>query len=98
MILRGMTDRALPAKPRARSDVLFRQLDDEWVVFDPSTGRLHALNLTAALVWSQCTGEQTVAEIAQAVGDSFEAAGDRAAVLQDVTRAIRQFATEALLA
>ena len=38
--------------PKGRSEVIFRPLDDSWVLFDPRSERVHVLNLTAALVWT----------------------------------------------
>lgn len=58
-------------KPTARPDVVFRQVGEEWVLFDPERQRVHVLNLTAALVWSFCTGEFDVGEIDQRVREAF---------------------------
>lgn len=44
-------------RPLSREDVVFRRVGEDWVLFDPTTQRIHVLNLTAALVWSHCTGE-----------------------------------------
>lgn len=86
-----------PLKPRVRADVVFRQLDDEWVAFDPVAQRLHAMNLTAALVWEHCTGDLTVQEITRAVHDAFGDGGDLAAVARDVEEMIARFGSEGLL-
>lgn len=85
-------------RPRARDDVVFRQLDEEWVIFDPAADRLHALNLTAALVWTHCTGEFDASEIAAAVGGAFDPPVDGAAVLPDVQATLTRFGDEGLLA
>jgi hypothetical protein len=85
-------------RPRGRDDIVFRQLDDEWVLFDPKADRLHALNLTAALVWSHCTGELDAGAIADTVGGSFDppvASGD---ILADVEATLQRFREEGLLA
>lgn len=89
---------APPERPAARSDVVFRRLDEEWVVFDPRTQRLHALNLTAAFVWELCTGRATVDEIATEVERAFETPPEREAVRRDVAEAVARFAREGLLA
>ena len=86
------------AYPKARGDVVFRQLDEEWVIFDPAADRLHALNLTAALVWSHCTGELDVSQIADAVGGAFDPPVDHATVLPDVQATLNRFSEEGLLA
>lgn len=89
---------ALTDRPRARPDVVFRQLADEWVIFDPAADRLHALNLTAALVWSFLDGARDVDGIAGEVGRAFDPPRSRADVLADVRAAVGRFAEEGLLA
>lgn len=84
-------------RPRAREDVVFRQLDEEWVVFDPARDKLHALNLTAALVWSHLSGELSVAEIAQEIAGAFDPAQSGEAIVGDVARAVQRFRDEGLL-
>ena len=93
-----MTEPPIPAQPHARDDVVLRQLDDEWVIYDPAAERLHVLNLTAALVWIHCTGDRTIDEIATAVGGSFEPTIAGTTITGDVTEAVRRFGAEQLLA
>lgn len=81
--------------PRARHDVMFRQVDDEWVVFDPAANELHVLNLSAALVWTHLTGEATLEEIARTVQDTFEIESERAEA--DVGAAVQRFRDAGLL-
>lgn len=57
----------MSATPKAREDVVFRPLADEWVLFDPRRHLLHVLNLTAALVWSHCDGETSVEALVEAL-------------------------------
>ncbi len=91
-------DRTAPVRPTARQDVVFRQLDDDWVIFDPAADRLHSLNLTAALVWSHLTGDLAVAEIADAVGASFDPPVEGNAIVRDVHAVLQRFREEGLLA
>jgi hypothetical protein len=84
-------------RPRVRDDVVFRALDDEWVVFDPVTRRLHALNGTAAVVWEHCGGDLTVGEIVQAVRDAFADPPPADAVRRDVEAVVARFRAEGLL-
>jgi hypothetical protein len=85
-------------RPRVRDDVVFRELEREWVVFDPVSRRLHQLNVTAALVWEHCGGDLTVAEIAEAVRAAFAEAPDAESVRRDVEDAVALFRREGLLA
>lgn len=92
-----MDTAGLTMRPRARDDVLFRQLDDQWVIFDPITDKLHALNLTAALIWSECTGERNLGAIAAEVATSFDPPMSRDDVLADVVTTIGRFREQGLL-
>lgn len=83
--------------PRGREDVVFRQLADDWVLFDPTANQIHVLNLSAALVWTSCTGELSVAEIAGAVAESYQGDSDPAQIKDDVAGAIDRFTSEGLL-
>jgi PqqD family protein of HPr-rel-A system len=81
--------------PQAREDVLFRQVDDEWVVFDPAANELHVLNLSAALIWSHCTGEHSPEEIAEALREAYGLEMEQAAA--DVGAALDRFREARLL-
>ena len=85
-------------RPRGRGDIVFRQLGDEWVIYDPVGERLHTLNLTAALVWTQLSGEHTPDEIAGAVGEAFTPPKSSAEVESDVVDTIARFRESGLLA
>lgn len=52
-------------KPTARVDhLVVQQVRDETLVYDMAAHRAYCLNSTAALVWQECTGSASVAEIA----------------------------------
>jgi hypothetical protein len=92
-----MTPSASSDRPRARDDVVFRQLDEEWVLFDPVADRLHTLNLTAAFVWAHLSGEATVEEVAASVSRAFDQRVSADEVLPDVLEAVGRFQQEGLL-
>ena len=75
--------------------MLFRQVDDEWVVFDPASNELHVLNLPAALIWSHCTGEHGRDEIAARLAEAYELELERARA--DVESALARFQKAGLL-
>jgi len=83
--------------PHARDDLVFRQLDEEWVVYDPASEQLHVLNASAAVVWLCCTGESTLAEIVDAVGEAFHGDVDRKTLEEKVRQAVGSFAEKGLL-
>ncbi len=81
--------------PQAREDVLFRQVDDEWVVFDPAANELHVLNLPAAVVWTHCTGDWTPEQIAEQLQEAYGLESQQA--LTDVSAALTRFREAGLL-
>jgi Coenzyme PQQ synthesis protein D (PqqD) len=51
--------------PRAlQSELLKKSVGDQLILYDQENNSLHSLNQTAAVIWSLCNGERTVAEIA----------------------------------
>lgn len=83
--------------PRGRDDVVFRQLADDWVLFDPKANQIHVLNLSAALVWTACSGDLSVDGIVDEVVQSYGESPDPAVVKGDVLGALDRFASEGLL-
>ncbi len=83
--------------PHTRDDVVFRQLKDEWVVFDPEVEKIHVLNLVAALVWTHCDGDMNAREIAESVASSFEGETDWETVLKDTRDTLGRFKALGLL-
>lgn len=88
----------VPERPRARDEIVFRELADEWILYDPDTRQLHVLNLCAALVWSHCTGSLAAEEIVERVRDAFDDPPEVDEVERDVREALSSFAREGLLA
>ncbi len=80
-------------RPRPRDDVVFRRVGEDWVLFDPVDQRIHVLDLTAALVWSFCTGEQDVPSVERQVREAFGIAVEDPKVLD----ALRGFLDAGLL-
>ena len=71
--------------PSARDDVLFRELDDGCVLYDPATEKVHSLNATAAFIWCLLDGERSLTDVAAELCRATGA--DEATVLRDVRRA-----------
>lgn len=78
-------------RPTGRKELVFRKVGDEWLLFDPRAQEVHVLNLSAAVVWSHCTGDHTVREIVRATRDAFgeapEPLGDR---VREIVRRFRE--------
>lgn len=82
--------------PLARPDLAAVEVDDEIVLYDDTTGRLHRLNPGAATLWRCLDGTGTLADVARDIAEVYHA--DPEQVLADVVELSRQFAGEGLLA
>lgn len=72
----GRTDSAC-----AISGLVVRQLDDETLVYDLERHEAHCLSGTAALVWRDCDGTRSVAELAARLPDRADPDAAEALVL-----------------
>jgi hypothetical protein len=67
--------------PLARTEQLIvKEVDDEVLVYDLKTDQAHCLNDTAAKVWKNCDGKNSVAEISAALGNETSVAIDEGVV------------------
>jgi hypothetical protein len=83
--------------PRVREDLVLRQLDDDWVVYDPEGNLMHVLNLSAVAVYERCNGQTPVESMVADLVAMFETAPDRAVVEKEVCLVIEGFAEAGLL-
>ncbi len=84
-------------RPKAREDVVFRSLADEWVLYDPVSQDLHVLNATAAAIWACCDGTLDARGIAREITSHLEGAPSPGAVIEDVVRTLARFRGDGLL-
>ena len=79
--------RTKPAMPRAREeDLLVEELPDETLVYDLKGHKARCLNRTAALVWSHCDGQTSVAEMTTLLETELETPVDEAVVWMALDR------------
>ncbi|MGH2784165.1 MAG: PqqD family peptide modification chaperone, partial [Actinomycetota bacterium] len=78
-----------------RSDVSIAEHDGETVLVDGTTGAVHLLNPTAAVVWRCLDGTGTIDEIVADIADVFER--DPGGVRDDVLEVVRRFGRQGLL-
>jgi hypothetical protein len=57
--------------PRQAEQLDITEVDDGLVVFEPTTRRVHHLNVTATLVFELCTGENSVDDVVGIVQTAF---------------------------
>ncbi len=83
--------------PRTRSRLILRPMGEEWVLYDPETRDLHALNVAAALTWSLLDGERTLEEVAAVVHREMQQAPDLDVVADHVRDTVASFVDAGLL-
>jgi coenzyme PQQ biosynthesis protein PqqD len=81
--------------PRQRARVVAQQAAGKWVLLDVDSGRYYALDDVGGRIWQLCDGSRTVAQIAEVVGDEYDAAG--VAIQEDVVAFVSELASESLL-
>ena len=63
--------------PEARREgLVVQEMSEEVLVYDRERNKAHCLNRTAALVWSHCDGNKSVAEMAHAIAEETDAPVD----------------------
>jgi PqqD family protein of HPr-rel-A system len=86
----------MPAlKPKARADLTFVQVEDEAILYDPESVRLHHLNPSAALIFQLCDGSGTVKELARDIAEELGLPPDD--ILQQVQQVIGHFEHSGIL-
>ena len=91
------SERGLPDRPRAREDVVFRRLEDEWVLYDPKGQNMHVLNASAGVIWLHLDGTKTLEDLVEHTRAAFDPPAPVEVVRNDVVTALEQFACKGLL-
>lgn len=76
-------------RPRQHDALDITEVDDGLVVFEPTSRRVHHLNVTATLVFELCTGENTVDEIVGMVQRAFGLGEPPAAEVEHLVESLR---------
>lgn len=82
-------------KPKLRSDLLTREVEDEFLVYEPEGGEVYLMNPMAAAILELCDGSRDAAAIAAEILDVLEA--DPQTVQADVERALEELSEKKLL-
>ena len=90
--------RGLPDRPQAREDVVFRRLEDEWVLYDPKGQNMHVLNASAGIIWHNLDGTKNLEELVENTRAAFDPPAPVEVVRDDVVRTLEHFVAEGLLA
>jgi hypothetical protein len=82
--------------PEAKPSVLLRELDDETVLFDETSGTTFHLNTTASMIWCLCDGEHSEQRIADELLAVFPDA-DPERIRAEVRSTLDRFSADNLL-
>jgi hypothetical protein len=80
---------------RVSDDVIFRELENEAVLLDLSSGRYYGLNAVGTRVWTLMAGGTTVEAIVEALAAEFDA--DAARIAEDVGELLADLTTRGLV-
>ena len=78
-----------------RADVTVYEIDDDLLIYDPTTGDTHRLNDTARYVWQHCDGQRDLAGLAHDRTRVYEVSLDEAQ--QHVNRLVAELAQRRLV-
>lgn len=80
--------------PRARtSGLIVKEADGELLIYDLERNKAHCLNASAAKIWQQCDGQNTVAQVCTSLSADLHTTCDEKVVWY----ALNQFAKDNLL-
>jgi hypothetical protein len=82
--------------PRQKKGVVLRRLQDEAILYDPETKKVHVLNVTSMFIWNLCTGDHNLEAIEKEVKSQFKVDED-CNVRTDTEETVMRFRTEGLL-
>ncbi|NCO65196.1 MAG: hypothetical protein COW32_03060 [Candidatus Aquicultor secundus] len=76
-------------------DLVFRVVNEEGVIYNPRTQRLHMLNATALMAWHLWDGDHSLLDIVNAVISEYEA--DPQGVMNDISLCAKELCRHGLL-
>ncbi|HHT9145211.1 MAG: PqqD family protein [Candidatus Brocadiaceae bacterium] len=80
---------------KKRSDLLIEEIEDEVVIYDPRTHRVHHLNPMASIIWELFEVCSSPKEIAKEIVDVLKT--DSSTVEKDVQETLKQLQVKGLL-
>ena len=83
-------------KPESKDGLQFKEVGQEWFVYDPQDDKVHVLNYTASVILKLCDGTRLVGEIEDALRVEFpDAPADR--LQKDLLGAIKELQDKGLV-
>lgn len=78
------------SSPRRRDSIVVRQVEDQFVLYDPATDRTALLDVQAAAVFDLCDGTRTPEQIAREISELLALGpGEVAAEVERVLKILR---------
>ena len=59
-------------RPLKREEIVYKNLDNETLLYNPQTRAVHILNKTSLLVWELCDGNHSLEMIEKEIKEKFE--------------------------
>ncbi len=83
-------------RPFRKEGVQETEIDQELILSDPDTGKIHILNETSKLIWLLADGRHTVNEIENEIRQRFSSINDHN-IVKDIERFIEELKQKELL-
>lgn len=75
-------------RPIQKTDsVITREIEDEALILDQASGKIHQLNTSAYFIWNCCDGKNTIEDIIEIVGHKYSSPSN--AIENDVITTIK---------
>ena len=83
-------------RPKLREDLVFRQVEEDFVAYDPVSDRTVLLNRSAAVLLDLCDGRRTLDEIAGTLAETYSSHADE--IRRDLESSLEELRAQGLLA
>ena len=67
-----MSKNSIKKYPKVKETLLFKEMDDGAVIYEPSEEKCYSLNSTSAYIWSLCDGTNSINEIINSIKSDFK--------------------------
>lgn len=83
-------------KPLKKEGIKELEIDNELILSDPGTGKIHVLNETSRLIWDMADGMHTIKDIEHKIKEQFQSVSDHE-IRKDIERFIEELTGKELL-
>ena len=83
-------------KPLQKSNLIIKDLGDEFLIYSAEHKELHVINPTARLIWDMCDGNHTINDIKTEIQTRFAIPPDRD-IISDIHSTLDTFCKKGLI-